>query len=418
MPRPVIEVQVNNAAVGEIHRAQEPSLHLFRYRPEVPPAMAVSLLMPPENPEYDAGSPGALHPVFAMNLPEGELRRILTSRFAQQLGGVFDDYALLGLVGHSQIGRLRTIPTDAGIVAPPAPLNIRGLLQETNTHAIFDRLLEQYGASAGVSGVQPKILVRDEQAKAAEPISRLTFPESTHIIKTFDPARFPDLALNEHLCLLVAKESGLDAATSEVSSDGGLLAVARFDLLPEGKHLGFEDFCALSAKQPDDKYSGSYEDLAQLLTRFVTPASNTVAELRKFFQTLVLSVALRNGDAHLKNFGLLYADAAKGPVRLAPAFDIVTTTPYLSRDRMALSFGGKNHWPSAKGLIEFGIRHCFLPPADARGVVQQVIAAVAAIKPRLAEIRNGAVRLAMEEAWTYGLELDPPPSLRMARRAA
>lgn len=418
MPRPVIEVQVNSAAVGELHRAQEPSPHLFRYRPQVSPDLAVSLLMPPENPEYDAGVPGILHPVFAMNLPEGELRRVLTSRFAQQLGGAFDDYALLGLVGHSQIGRLRTIPADAGNVAAAAPLNIRGLLQETNTHEIFNRLFEQYGASAGVSGVQPKILVRDEQTKAAEPLPRLTFPQSTHIIKTFDPARFPDLALNEHLCLLVAKESGLDAATSEVSADGGLLAVARFDLFPDGQHLGFEDFCALSAKQPDDKYTGSYEDLAQLIPRFVSPVSCTVAELRKFFHTIVLSVALRNGDAHLKNFGLLYADAAKGPVTLAPAFDIVTTTPYLSRDRMALSFGGKNHWPSAKRLIEFGIRHCFLPPGDARAVVEQVVTAVAAIKPRLAEIRNGAVRLAMEEAWTYGLELDPPPSLRMVRRAA
>jgi serine/threonine-protein kinase HipA len=53
--------------------------------------------------------------------------------------------------------------------------------------------------------------------------------------------------------------------------------------------------------------------------------------LRQFFDYLVLSILLRNGDAHLKNFGVLYDET--GPdqalqVWLSPLYDQVTTTLY------------------------------------------------------------------------------------------
>jgi serine/threonine-protein kinase HipA len=49
-------------------------------------------------------------------------------------------------------------------------------------------------------------------------------------------------------------------------------------------------------------------------------------------------VLIGNGDMHLKNWSLLYPDG-RTPM-LSPAYDFVATLPYISGDRLALSFGG------------------------------------------------------------------------------
>jgi serine/threonine-protein kinase HipA len=45
-------------------------------------------------------------PIFEMNLPEGALRERLRLAFAKAIG-TFDDMDLLGIVGRSQVGRIR-----------------------------------------------------------------------------------------------------------------------------------------------------------------------------------------------------------------------------------------------------------------------------------------------------------------------
>ena len=81
----------------------------------------------------------------------------------------------------------------------------------------------------------------------------------------------------------------------------------RFDLNDDGTALGFEDMCVLQAKTRDDKYNGSYEQVAKTIKTFSSPAHKQ-ASLEQFFKVIVLSNALQNGDAHLKNFGMLYTD--------------------------------------------------------------------------------------------------------------
>jgi serine/threonine-protein kinase HipA len=68
---------------------------------------------------------------------------------------------------------------------------------------------------------------------------------------------------------------------------------------------------------------------------------------------IALNAAIRNGDAHLKNFGILY-DEIEGDAHLAPVYDLVTTTVYLAQDRMALTMAGSTEWPTAKKLVQFG----------------------------------------------------------------
>jgi serine/threonine-protein kinase HipA len=94
-------------------------------------------------------------------------------------------------------------------------------------------------------------------------------------------------------------------------------------------------------------------------------------DARQFFTMLVLSCAMRNGDAHRKNFGVLYE--GRGDVRLAPAFDIICTDVYPEiESRMALSLDGSEAWPDAKRLERFGVRHCSLEPESTREIIAKV----------------------------------------------
>jgi serine/threonine-protein kinase HipA len=53
----------------------------------------------------------------------------------------------------------------------------------------------------------------------------------------------------------------------------------------------------------------------------------------QYFATLALSVMVRNGDAHLKNFGILY-NQPRSAVSLAPVYDVVTTTAYITNEKI------------------------------------------------------------------------------------
>ena len=58
---------------------------------------------------------------------------------------------------------------------------------------------------------------------------------------------------------------------------------------------------------------------------------------------LLVNILLANGDAHLKNWSLLYQDHITP--RLAPAYDIVTTSVYIEDERKyALNLGKTKQW--------------------------------------------------------------------------
>ena len=109
--------------------------------------------------------------------------------------------------------------------------------------------------------------------------------------------------------------------------------------------------------QNDEKYQSSYEIVAKVVRTFCSANFKTTS-LVELFKSIVLSVTVRNGDAHLKNFGLLYTDPTVDDVQLSPLYDIVNTTSYLPKDVMALKLAKTKSWPYRASLIEFGKRHC------------------------------------------------------------
>ena len=400
---------VNRQPVGTLSR--EDPLNRFAYDAAVPPSLGVSLLMPVAAGPYVAERSGVLHPVFDMNLPEGALRDAVSHLFAKALPAI-DDLALFQIVGRSLIGRTRFGESAEQLDHVPAQ-NLSDLLKTRGTGELFGELLNRYAQYSGVAGIQPKVLVRDDGGLRTENFSpvetgeRLTAHGTTHLVKSFDPVRFPGLAANEYLCLRAATAAGLSVAKTSLATDGRLLVVARFDLKTDGGYLAFEDGCALAGRLSREKYEGSYEQLADTLANVLRGPDGTAAELAKFFRSFVLSVAVRNGDAHRKNFGVTYDDAT-GLVTFAPTFDVITTTAYLPNDSLALTLDGTKRWPDAKRLVKFGLRHCGLTPPAAKSILAEVAAAVAGVSPDLADFSDldpdaHATPARMKSAWAQGV---------------
>lgn len=117
---------------------------------------------------------------------------------------------------------------------------------------------------------------------------------------------------------------------------------------------------------------------------------------------------LQNGDAHLKNFGVLYDHAGHdADISLAPAFDLITTTAYKPRDIMALLMAGSKNWPKHKLLYRFGRVACGLTEARVKRVLEQVADGISQAKQELSRhtARNVQFKTTGErmlEAWERG----------------
>lgn len=348
----------------------------FTYDRGQNPAQAVSLTMPPRTSSYDVGR--GLLPIFDMNLPEGALREYLTRSFAKATGS-FDDLDLLAIVGRSQIGRIRLTALDADLNEEVPFASIDDIMTARRGGDLYEYLIEKFATYSGLSGVQPKVMLRttDDSAQDAERLAT-TVKGATHIVKFWESTEYPELAANEFFCLQVARRLGLEVPRNRLSDNGAALVVERFDLNPDGSYQGFEDFCVLNGLTARDKYNGSYESrLFKRTAEFVSlDAESRRAALRTAFRILVCRIALRDGDSHLKNFGVTYDDVA-GVTTFAPVYDIITTQVYLPKDAMALTLGGSTRWPTRKNLLLLGQTRCGLTAQDAREILEATADAIA-----------------------------------------
>jgi serine/threonine-protein kinase HipA len=372
----MIKVWTDAAEAGLLDRHAERG-STFAYRLGGAPERAVSVTMPVRLESWSVRF--GLPPIFEMNLPEGALRERLRLAFAKATG-TFDEFDLLSVVGRSQVGRIRYTGDKEQLHEDVPFQSVDEILARRRDGDLFRHLLEKFASYSGISGVQPKILVRDEQAFAQMqhgPRLSQSYRGATHIVKLWEPNEYPQLAANEHFCLTVASRCGLEVPPYRLAEDGTALVIDRFDLRPDGTYRGFEDFCALNARRTDEKYRGSYE--TSIIKRFqqfaISPHLND--DLEKLFTLIALNCALRNGDAHLKNFGIVYDDVL-GEARLAPVYDLVTTSVYLAKDTMALTLNGSTRWPSAKELRKLGETRLGSPPSRMKQILERIDEAISA----------------------------------------
>lgn len=385
----------------------------FAYDPSAPPARAVSVTMPVRVQSWNTSF--GLTPIFEMNLPEGALRERLVRRFSKATG-TFDDLDLLSIVGRTQIGRIRYSAEDQRLDEEIPFQSIDEILRARRGSELFDFLLSTFAEQSGISGVQPKVMIRGSGA-AATPKGRQSpnIVSATHIVKLWEVEEYPELAANEYFCLKVAQTLGLLVPHFELSDDGAALVIDRFDLA-DGKYLGFEDFCVLNGFGTAQKYKGSYETrLFKRARDFLSP-QDVPAALKQLYRLFVLNCAIRNGDAHLKNFGLVY-DAVDDAPRLAPVYDLVTTTAYVPKDAMALTLNGSTNWPDAGELERLGQVRVDLSAREILEILEATADALTEVSQPLRSYfnaRDPELGSRILQAWETGIR----ESLGLARNTA
>jgi serine/threonine-protein kinase HipA len=164
---------------------------------------------------------------------------------------------------------------------------------------------------------------------------------------------------------------------------------------------------------------------------FISPrALNRARE--QYVLVVAYSCAIENGDAHLKNFAVLYENPER-EVRLAPAYDILSTTPYLPRDTLALTLNGTKSFPTRDSLVTFMKNATGKSERTVLELLDRVVHGVSAAideARRYGREHSTASRFAqrLTEVMTRGLDrlgykpvsISPPPSSgrRSGRRTA
>ncbi len=358
MSAATLDVWASEQRTGLLKQTADQRNYVFAYDQSMAsPDAQVSITMPIR---LESWLSRDLHPIFQMNLPEGALLEAIRRAIAKLAGE--DDLTILRVTGGNQIGRNRfSLRGDStpGVVETVESLD--DLLSFPDTKELFHDLIAKYALRSGISGVQPKVIL--------DASGRGTTAVGGYIVKSWG-ADYPHLAANEYFCMTAARRAGLPVPEFHLSENGGLFVMKRFDLAENGSSRGFEDMCTLQALGTARKYSSTYERVARSIKDFVSGEFLQTAR-EQFFASLVLSCMIRNGDAHLKNFGVLYESPGQ-PVRLAPAYDMVTTAVYIPKDVPALSLAGTKKWWSRKVLEKFAMTHLSLPVGKIGQIFEEV----------------------------------------------
>lgn len=271
---------------------------------------------------------------FAHLLPQG-LSRELFQKWHRLDREDDDDFDLLLAMGTDLPGAVEMHPAEGGIRAPatkrrPTP--------------------RKDGARAptfGLAGGQNKLSVR----RGARGLVVPSWGEDGDYIAKFHDPQYAELPRLEHATTAWARAAGIVCHDTQLVStdmfehlpkglpvgDGEVLLATRFDRTRDGK-VHVEDFGQILDVPPGypAQYSRSYEDLGRVLR--VLSDDDVEEYVRRVAFTLISG----NGDAHLKNWGVIYRDR-RNP-SLSPAYDLIATVCRIPNDDMALGFAGTKEW--------------------------------------------------------------------------
>ncbi|MCK7552794.1 type II toxin-antitoxin system HipA family toxin [Marinobacter goseongensis] len=280
-----------------------------------------------------------LPPVLSNLLPEGAMR----SHMAKVLKTHPDnEFPLFAWVGQDLPGALIATPIKAGEIpgwalagglpAEPVQIDAKALAQ-----------------TFSLAGVQVKF-------SSSKKDGRFNIGagdgNGDWIVKTPSTIH-TDVPANEYSMMELARSMGImvpETALVPLSDLDNLPAIAlpkeqwayairRFDRSPGGR-IHAEDFAQVFGQYAHDKYSRqSYESVARALGMF---SRDRLGDAQEMARRLLVNTLLGNGDAHLKNWSLIYPDQQHP--ELAPAYDIVFTKPYVHEDGNALNMDKTKVW--------------------------------------------------------------------------
>ena len=249
---------------------------------------------------------------------------------------------------------------------------------------VSDALLEQLAIESTnqgltVPGVQKKLSLHLTTGQTPR-LTLVNYP--TGFILKPQTEEYPALPEAEHLVMRMARATGIRTvpfAMLRTLIHGGSYAyiTRRIDrIFPTGSSknlrlLAMEDFCQLDGRLTQDKYRGSYERCARIISRW---SQRPGLDLSELFLRLVFSYVVGNSDMHLKNFSLIETAPESGQYVLSDAYDLLPVSVILpeDKDQFALSMNGKKRNLRRKDFLVFA-ESGGIPTKTAERLIQSVI---------------------------------------------
>lgn len=321
-----------------------------------------------------AASRMKLPPWFSNLLPEGVLREYLVSRLRIHRDHEFD---LLMALGESLPGAVRALPADG------LP---RSLLHRPRGTPVTR--LDDMPIKFSLGGAQLKFAM-------VERGGRYTIGDSGGTQWLVKPPHtlHAHVPLNEYTMMRLAAAAGVE--TPEVRllkvtdvNVGGFdfpggpkatpprgekwaYAVRRYDRTPAGR-VHAEDFAQVFNVYAEQEYTATNYDTIGRLIFDLFP--NRFEQLAEFIRRSTVNLLIGNGDAHLKNWSVIYRD--KLTPQLAPAYDLVSTIQYVANDSLALNLGGAKQFTAIDEThFDRLARRINAPPKYVLEVVRDTVAA-------------------------------------------
>lgn len=309
-----------------------------------------------------------LHPFFSNLLPEGALRTYLAARARVK---EVHEFFLLAALGQDLPGALKIVPSDPSLFT-----GIEDVLRENP----YELPSPAAPLRFSLAGVQLKFSATQSKDKKGG----LTIPTrgigGEWIVK-LPSSQHEGVPENEFSMMVLAREVGIDVPevrlldTTAIEGlpegverlSGQAYAIRRFDRQPDGP-THTEDMAQVFSQYPADKYSrASIRRIAKFLA--IETSNETVQE---FIRRVTFSVLIGNGDMHLKNWSIIYPDR-RTPL-LSPAYDFVSTTPYIPQEKFALPFDRQAEFteftPAEMRLV---LRKAGLPEKQSLRTIQETI---------------------------------------------
>ncbi len=286
---------------------------------------------------------------FSNLLPEGPLREWIA---ADRDVALDREMELLAQVGHDLPGAVQVLPMEVAAEALEWPA---------------ERLDRSIGASSEATASPWRfslagVALKFSMLAAGDRLTAPALGEHGDWLVKFPDQRFGEVPLNEFVMMSLAAEVGLDVPEVRLvhrdelqglpsrmwlNSEEWAYAVRRFDRRGEGDRtaIHIEDFAQVRDKYPDSKYEGTFETVAALAYR-----GRDLRALQEMARRLAFNVLIGNGDAHLKNWSLIYLDERRPT--LSPAYDLVSTVVYGRQgghlDDLGLKLGGSKRFDSVR----------------------------------------------------------------------